>query len=123
MAQQLISLTAIIDLMDKKEDLKINFDTAVIEAIDEVFTSLGENVKRVVYIFLENNYGIKKEQIPNKIELFSIAIESIFGDAARLVELKIMEKLQRKVKGFKYKARGSEIFFAEYLAALQRYLD
>ena len=37
--------------MDKKEDLKINFETAVTEAIDEVLTTLGENVKRVVYIF------------------------------------------------------------------------
>ena len=123
MAQQLISLTATIDLMDKSEDLKINFETAVIEAIDEVFTTFGENVKRVIYIFLENNYGIEKEQIPRKIEDFSTAIESIFGDAAKLVELKIMEKLQGKAKGFKYKSRINEIFFTEYLAALQSYLD
>jgi hypothetical protein len=123
MTQQLISLTATIDLMDKSEDLKINFETAIIDAIDEVFTTLGENVKRVIYIFLENNYGIKKEQIPRKIEDFSTAIESIFGDAAKLVELKIMEKLQGKAKGFKYKSRSNEIFFTEYLAALQSYLD
>ena len=77
----------------------------------------------VVYIFLENNYGIKKEQIPRKIESFSVAIESIFGDAAKLVEIKIMEKLQGKVKGFKYKSRSNEIFFAEYIAALQSCLD
>ena len=123
MTQQLISLTAIIDLMDKKESVKVNFETAVTEAIDEVFTSLGENVKRVVYIFLENNYCIKKEQIPRKIEGFAAAIESIFGDAAKLVELKIMEKLQSKVKGFNYKSSSKEIFFSEYLAELKNYLD
>jgi hypothetical protein len=123
MTQQLISQTAIIILMNKKEPLKINFETAVTETIDEVFTVLGENVKRAVYIYLENNYGIKKEQIPRKIEDFSAAIESIFGEAAKLVELKIMEKLQGKVKGFTYKSSSNEIFFSEYMAALQNYLD
>ena len=43
------------------------------------------------------NHGIRKEQIPSKIEGFTDAIESIFGEAAKLVELKIIEKLQRKV--------------------------
>ena len=57
------------------------------------------------------------------IEGFTDAIESIFGDAAKLVELKIMEKLQSKVKGFAYKSKRKEVFFAEYLAALQRHLD
>jgi hypothetical protein len=123
LTQQILSLTATIDFMDRKEDLKINFETAVTEAIDEVLTTLGENVKRVVYIFLENNYGIKKEQIPRKIEGFSAALESIFGYAAKLVEIKIMEKLQGKIKGFKYKSNCNEIFFTEYLARLQSYLD
>jgi len=123
MTQQLITLTAIIDLMDKKEPLKMNFETTVTEAIDEVFTTLGENIKRAVYIYLENNYGIRKDQIPRKIEGFSAAIESIFGNAAKLVELKIIEELHGKVKEFTYKSSGNEIFLSEYLAALQSYLD
>ena len=123
MTQQPTRLTAKFDHWGKKEPLKINFETAVTEAIDEVFTNLGENVKRAVYIYLENNYGIKKEQIPGKIEGFSEAIESIFGDSANLVELKIIKTLQRKVKGFAYKSKSKESFFSEYLMALHRHLD
>ena len=107
----------------KKEPLKINFETALTEAIDEVFTTLGENVKQAMYSYIENQHAIRKEQIPSMIEGFTCAIESIFGDSAKLVELKIIEKLQGKVKSFTYKSRCKEIFFAEYLAALQRYLD
>jgi len=123
MTQQLTSLTVKFDLWGKKETSKINFETEVTEAIDEVFTTLGENVKRAVYSYLENNYCIRKEQIPSNIEGFSTAIESIFGEASKLVELKIMEKLQGKVKGFTYKSSSNEIFFSEYLTAFQSYLD
>jgi hypothetical protein len=123
MSRQLTNLTIPFDLMGEKEPFKINFETAVTEAIDEVFTTLGENVKQAIYSYLENKHGIKKEQIPSMIEGFTDAIESIFGDAAKLVELKIMEKLQSKVKGFAYKSKRKEVFFAEYLAALQRHLD
>ena len=96
MNQQLTSLTATFDLKSEKEQLKTSFETAVSESIDEVFTTLGENVKQAFYSYLENKYGIGKEQIPSMIEGFTDAIESIFGDAAKLVELKIMEKLQSK---------------------------
>ena len=123
MTQQLTNLTIPFDLMGEKEPLKIVFETVVTEAIDEVFTTLGESVKQAVYSYLENKQGIRKEQIPSMIEGFTDAIESIFGDAAKLIELKIIEKLQGKVKGFAYKSKCKEMFFVEYLAALQRHLD
>ena len=100
-----------------------SFEIAVTESIDEVFTTLGENVKQAMYSYLKNRYNMRKEQIPSMIEDFTNAIESIFGDAAKLVELKIIEKLQGKVKGFTYKSKSKEMFFAEYITALQRHLN
>ena len=123
MSQHLTHPTATIYLNRESEPLKTNFEAAVTESIEEVLSTLGENVKQAIYSYLENKYSIRKEQIPSKIEDFSDGIESIFGDAAKLVELKIMEKLQSKVKGFSYKSESKEIFFVEYLAALQRHLD
>ncbi len=120
---QRTDLTIPFNLMGEKEPLKVNFETAVTEAIDEVFTTLGVNVKQAVYSYLENKHGIRKQQIPNTIEDFTNAIEALFGDAAKLVELKIIEKLQGKVPGFAYKSKRKEMFFAEYLAALQRHLN
>ena len=121
MTQQLTALTATIDLASEKRAL-ITFETAVTEAIDEVFTSLGENVKQAMYSYIEKKQGIKKEQIPNSIEGFTNAVESVFGDAAKLVELKIIGKIQNKVKGFSYKSKRDEILFLEYFEELQRYL-
>jgi len=123
MTQQLTILTSTFDLSDIKEQTKENFETALIESIDEVFTTFGESVKQGVYSYLENKHGIRKQQIPRMIEGFTDALESIFGEAAKLVELKIIEKLQGKVKGFAYKTKRKEIFFAEYLAELQRHIE
>ena len=123
MTQQLTILTATFNLSDIKEQTKENFEKALTESIDEVFTTFGESVKQSVYSYLENKHGIRKQQIPRMIEKFTDALESIFGEAAKLVELKIIEKLQGKVKGFAYKTMSKEIFFAEYLAELQRHIE
>jgi hypothetical protein len=102
---------------------KNSFEVTLNQAIDEVFTSLGENVKQATYNYIENKYKIKKEQIPSNIEDFASAVETIYGDAARLVELKIMEKLEGKTQGFIYKSDCKEIFFVEYLAALRLWMS
>jgi hypothetical protein len=122
MAQQLSELTALLEL-GEKEPLTITFESALTEAIDEVFLDLGVDVKQSMYRYLENNYGIGKMQIPVMIEDFTGAVESIFGEAAKLVELKIMEKLQSKITGFTHKPKNKEILFTGYLNDLKRYID
>ena len=125
MSQQLTSPTVIFAFIDEKEQTKakISFENAVAESIDEALSTLGENVKQAVYSYLEKKCNMEKEQIPSMMTDFTNAIELIFGDAAKLVELKIIEKLQGKVKGFVYKSKSKEMFFAEYLSALQKHLN
>ena len=122
MGQQLIGLTITLDSLTNKEP-RNNFETALIQAIDEVLTSLGENVKQATYSYIENKCEISKDQIPSMLDTFTSGLESLFGNAAGLVELKIIEKLQSKTQGFMYKSKGREIFFADYLNALQRHMD
>jgi hypothetical protein len=123
MTPQLTNHTALLNLTPKETPSKTNFEEALTNAIDEVFTALGENVKRATYNYVENKYATTKEQIPRQIENFTAAIETIFGEAAWLVELRVMEKLQGKAQGFIYRSKCEEIFFVDYLAALKRYID
>jgi hypothetical protein len=122
MVQQLTDLTITLDLLTNIEP-KNNFKTALTQAIDEVLTSLGENVKQATYSYIESKCKISKHQIPGKLDAFTSGLESLFGNAAVLVEIKIMEKLQSKAIGFMYKSNGREIFFADYLNALQQHMD
>jgi hypothetical protein len=122
MTQQLTGSISTLEFEGEKKHLT-PFEPAVTEAIAEVFNAFGENVKQALYRKLENNYGVAREQIPIMIDEFVDALESIFGNSAKLVELKIMKRIQRKNRGFSYKSKNNEILFTEYLAELRSYLD
>jgi len=68
------------------------------EAIDEAFSSLGEPSKIAIYLYLENTIGIKKQEIPFRIDDFQDALEEIFGPGARLLEILFIKNLHRKMR-------------------------
>ena len=103
-----------------KEPLPGNpeFKEFVLEAIDEGLSSLGDSSKQAIYYHLEKNFRIKQMDIPNKIEEFANAIEKIFGDGAKLLEIQIMKRLYEKVgHTFEYLPEGNDLLFNEYMNA------
>jgi hypothetical protein len=101
----------------------VNFEEFFLEAVDDAFSMLGSQSKELMYQYLENKYGVEKENIPNKVESFSLAIESIFGQSARLLEIKIMRTLYEKVPTFTCSGRNaSNLSFAKYVEALRLFL-
>ncbi len=73
------------------------FNDLLLEAIEEAMSTLGETAKAYVYSYLERKCGTPKRDIPNKLEVFSDALESIFGVGARQLELLIMKSLHSKL--------------------------
>ena len=73
------------------------FDAVLLEAIDDAFSTLGENVKTSLYFHLEHKLIIPKQDIPYRIDDFSDALELIFGVAAKRLEILIMKKLHEKI--------------------------
>jgi hypothetical protein len=65
------------------------FDRLLLEAVDEGLCILGESSKQAIYFHLERNFGIKKDEIPSKLEAFSGALEQIFGFGANFIEISI----------------------------------
>ena len=74
------------------------FDAVLLEAIDTAFTALGQNVKFSIYFNLETKFSLPKQDIPDRINDFSNALDTIFGQAARPLEILIMKYLNDKVK-------------------------
>jgi hypothetical protein len=118
MNQQLVSLSINYECLTKKPD----FEVVVAQSIDQTLSALGEPVKMALYSCLESSYGIKKIDIGAKTATFTIAIESLFGAAARLLEIKIMKTLNRQIQGFSYRPINGEFSFTDYLTALQKHL-
>ncbi|MCW4003713.1 MAG: hypothetical protein NWE95_07370 [Candidatus Bathyarchaeota archaeon] len=74
-----------------------SFDGVLLESVDQVFSSLGESVKTSIYFHLENTFGISKKDIPARIADFSDALEKIFSQGARHLEIQIMKNLHLKL--------------------------
>ena len=94
------------------------FQDLVLEVIDECLFSLGESVKQAIYFHLDKSFAIKRFEIPTKIEEFVAAIENIFGEGARFIEIDIMKQLYARLgHPLEDYAREDELVFLEFVKA------
>ena len=96
-----------------------SFHQLLLEAIDEAFSSLGEEAKDKIYFYLKGTFGIRRSHIPFRVDDFSDALERIFGVGTRHLELLVIKNLHEKIK-IKYKGNVSrwvvpDITFQEYI--------
>jgi len=84
-------------LVELTFDDKVAFYDILLEAIDKSFLSLGEPVKTSIYQYLENS-GIKKSEIPFRIEDFQNTLEKLFGIGTRHLEILVIKNLHEKIK-------------------------
>ena len=97
---------------------KTNFEEALLEAVDEGLSVLGESAKQAVYCHLGKTFKITRQDIPYRLEEFTDAVEGIFGAGAKILEIQIMKCLFKKVgHTFKNYPRQEELTFTEYVTA------
>jgi hypothetical protein len=75
------------------------FEQVLLEAIDEALSCLGAKVKGSIYFHLEQQFKIKRHEIPYRLDDFSDSLERIFGLGARQLEILFMKNLHAKVGG------------------------
>jgi hypothetical protein len=99
------------------------FENVLLGAVDEAFSLLGEEVKKALYFHLEHDLLIAKQDIPDRIDDFSDALERVFGIGARQLELLIMQKLHQKISA-SYKWEGPnwlipDLTFVKYVKLME----
>jgi len=99
------------------------FESVFGQAVDDILSALGEAPKQAIYRHLEKVYGIGKEDIPVRVGSFVEAIEKTFGPVAKLLEIKIIEKLHSQYKNFCYAPKNEQLDFVEYVVNLQNSLE
>lgn len=82
------------------------FETLLTQALDETFTTLG--VKQQFYNHLKTKYRLHPWQTAENLDVFTAALNEIFGDASPLVELKIISQLHSKTPKTRYRLNGGE---------------
>jgi hypothetical protein len=80
-----------------KRNCEKEFSEILVESIDEAFLTLGEKAKSSMYFYLDTKFAISKQDIPERLDDFSDALEQILGLAARQIEILIMKCLNQRV--------------------------
>ncbi len=76
-----------------------DFNELLLEAIDAAFSSLGESPKSAIYFFLAEKFNIQKHEIPYRLEDFACALEKIFKDGTKCLEILFLKNLNAKLEG------------------------
>jgi len=93
------------------------FKSLLLGAIDEALNMLGETSKEAIFFFIEEKFGLKKEEIPRNMEEFSNALRMIFGDVGcYFIEEQILNRLYARL-GLVY-SRRPEKKFSECIKAV-----
>ena len=80
-----------------KETQSEQFDSFLIESIDETLSLLGEPVKNEFYLQLEVKFNIEKNDIPQRLEEFEDILHRVFGLGASRLEVKFLRNLDSKI--------------------------
>ena len=105
----------------KQRQTEDEFNVAIIDTVDEIFSSFCNIDKDAFYRHLEDTFKIKKQEIPFKIAGFADAIEQIFGVGAKLIEIRIIETLHRRIPEFVFFPKKGDIDFKEYVTSLNAF--
>jgi hypothetical protein len=105
--------------MDKNKE-KLN--KVIVDTVDEELKKIfGETAALVIYGYLDNNLSLKREKIPEKIELFSQGLDEFFGSGAYMLEKTILTNLYSNF-GFSYKEK-KDYTFVDYVTELKNHLS
>ncbi len=69
------------------------FSQALLTAIEEGLSSLGNSPREAIFYHLENSFQLKKEDIPMNLIEFREALEDIFGPGTVYIEKLITRRL------------------------------
>ena len=93
------------------------FNKLLLGSIDDALGALGESAKQSVYIHIERNFRIARNEIPENLSQFQEGLEKIFGMGARLLEILIMKNLYSKIGHEFNMDKNQQLEFIRYVNA------
>ena len=108
----MIGVTERLYAMETLDDLLLK---VVDETMKQVFRDAGA---KVIYDYLRKNSHLKREDIAEKPEVFSAALERLLGSGAPMIEKLVLKNLYRKLQLEYAEKEGYE--FSDYVKALKK---
>jgi hypothetical protein len=73
------------------------FRDILLEDIDYGLNVLGEIVRQAIYERIEKDHGLKRTEIPERLEAFHKALESTLGMSAKTVERLVAKNIYQRL--------------------------
>jgi len=73
------------------------FRKALLKAVDDGSLVIGESARDALLYHIERSFGIKREEIPERLEAFHEALERLLGEGATVVERLIAKNLSGRL--------------------------
>ncbi|MGQ9460370.1 MAG: hypothetical protein ACUVRA_03960 [Candidatus Bathyarchaeaceae archaeon] len=84
---------------------KREFKKLLLRTIDENLKQIFQDTATpIIYQFLESNYSLKQEEIPEKLETFMEGLHEFFGSGAHMIEESILRGIHAKL-GLEYRSK------------------
>ena len=101
---------------------KKKLNRVLVNTVDEELMKIfGKTATLVIYSYFEDNLSLKRENIPEKIELFSQGLKNFFGSGACMLEKTILTDLYSGF-GLKYNEKKGHTF-VDYVTELKNHLS
>jgi len=77
-----------------KEQVGGEREDKISKIVDRVLKGVfGEEATLLIYRYLEGNHSLKREEIPEKIDVFAKGLEEFLSSGAHVVEQKILDDI------------------------------
>jgi len=100
---------------------KCKFNRLLAKAVDESLSFLGESAKYSIYFHLEYSFGLRREEIPKRPEIFAEKLESLLKDGSIYIERLILKRLYESV-GLELKCKENYSFL-DYINEVKELLS
>lgn len=98
---------------------KDKFNKLLLKVIDEELKQIfGEAATLMIYSHLKKNYSLKREEIPEKLEIFVRGLEEFLSSGAHVVEKMVLRKVY---SSFGFQCQIKEGYsFTDYMSELKK---
>jgi len=76
----------------------LSLDERLREVVDGTLRMFGESVPAVTYYYLEARFGVKRSEVPLKLDVLSQCLKDLFGPLSAYIEKALAEQVSQQVE-------------------------
>lgn len=103
--------------MISEKEFNVQLLCAIDEGLKQIFT---EAAMKTIYSYLDKQYSLKREDIPEKLDVFIQGLENFFKSGAVVIHLVILKNLYSSL-GFEVRRIQRSQDFVDCVARLKSY--